>query len=131
MQSDLCFSIEDALKSVSRALGGHKAVGHKLRPELDPDAAGRWWLDCINPERAEKLSLGQLMLVLRWAHDAGCHDGMDFIARDCGYVEPQPITPEDEADDLMREFIAATKLQASNVAKLERLANSASRRRAA
>lgn len=129
MQSDLCFTIEDALKSVIRALGGAKSVGHRLRPDLDPDAAGRWLLDCINPDRNEKLSLSQFMALLRWGHDAGVHDAMDFIARDSGYSEPQPITPEDEADELMREFIAATKLQAANVAKLERLAKAAGSRR--
>lgn len=121
MQSDLCFTLEDALKSVARSLGGAKALGHKLRPDLDPDAAGRWLLDCINSERSEKLSLSQVMLILRMGHDAGCHAGMDFIARDCGYSEPTPITPEDEQDELMRDFIAAAKLQADTAARMERI----------
>lgn len=130
MQSDLCFTIEDSLKAIIRALNGAKAVGHKLRPDLDPDAAGRWLLDCVNPDQAEKLSLGQLLLILRWGHDVGAHDGMDFIARDAGYTEPTPITPEDEQEELMREFIAAVKLQSANTEKLERLAKAATRRSA-
>lgn len=109
MQSDLCFTIDDAMRSITRALGGAKAVGIRLRPEFgsDLDAAGRWWLDCINPERKEKASLEQVMCVLRWAHDAGCHDGMNYIARDCGYREPDPVTPEQEKDDLTRKLTSA------------------------
>lgn len=121
MQSDLCFSLEDSLKSVVRALGGAKTTGHKLRPDLDPDAAGRWLLSCLESERTEKLSLGQLMLLLRWGHDAGCHAGIDYIARDCGYAEPAPITPEDEQDELMREFNAGVKTLAGLADRIERV----------
>jgi len=127
MQSDLCFCLEDSLKSVIRALGGAKSVGHKLRPDLDPDAAGRWLLDCINPERNEKLSLGQLMLVLRMGHDIGCHAAMDYIARDSGYAEPAPITPEDEQDELTREFVAGVKTLSGLADRIERIANRAVR----
>lgn len=127
MQSDLCFCLEDSLKSVIRACGGAKAVGHKLRPDLDPDAAGRWLLSCLEPERAEKLSLGQLMLILRWGHDAGCHAAMDYIARDSGYAEPAPITPEDEQDELTREFNAGVKLLSDLATRIERVANRAVR----
>lgn len=123
MQSDLCFTFEDALKSVVKSCGGAKAVGHKLRPDMDPDAAGRWLLSCLESERAEKLSLGQLALILRMGHDAGCHDGMDFLTRDCGYAEAQPITPEDEQSELMREYIASVKLQAKTAERLERIAS--------
>lgn len=123
MQSDLCFSLEDSLKAVIRALGGAKVVGHKLRPDLDPDAAGRWLLDCINPDRNDKLALGQLMLILRWGHDAGCHAGMDFIARDSGYAEPIPVTPEDEQDELMRDFNAGVKTLAGLADRIERIAS--------
>jgi len=121
MQSDLCFSLEDSLKSVVRALGGAKTTGHKLRPDLDPDAAGRWLLSCLESERAERLSLGQLMLLLRWGHDIGCHAGMDYIARDSGYAEPAPITPEDEQDELMREFNAGVKTLAGLADRIERV----------
>lgn len=123
MQSDMCFTIDDALREVTKALGGAKVVGIRLRPDFNKDveAAGRWWLDCINPERAQKASLEQVMVVLRWAHDAGCHVGMDFIARDCGYREPQPITPEDEDDELKREYVSAVKLLAKITERQERL----------
>lgn len=127
MQSDLCFSLEDSLKSVVRALGGAKSTGHKLRPDLDPDAAGRWLLSCLESERAEKLSLGQLMLLLRWGHDAGCHAGIDYIARDCGYAEPSPITPEDEQDELMRDFNAGVKTLSGLADRIERIAGRAVR----
>lgn len=127
MQSDLCFCLEDSLKSVIRACGGAKAVGHKLRPELDADAAGRWLLTAINPTCKDKLSLEQLLLILRMGHDAGCHAGMDFITRDCGYAEATPITPEDEQDELTREFNAGVKLLSDLATRIERVANRAVR----
>ncbi len=113
-QSDLCFSIDDALKAATRALGGAKALGHRLRPELDPDAAGRWWLDCVNEGRNAKPSLSQVLTVARWARDRGCHDVVRQMCREAGYSEPDPITPDDEQAELKRQFVAA-------VATLERL----------
>lgn len=120
MQSDLCFTIEDALREATRTLGGSKALGHRLRPELDPDAAGRWWLDCLNHERAQKPSLDQVLCVMRWARAESCHAVMDFIARDCGYTEPEPVTPEDEAAELQRQFVHSVSQLQQLAARIER-----------
>lgn len=62
-QPALILDAEDALREVTRALGGAKSVGARLRPDLDPEAAGRWWHDCINSERAAKADLSQLIAV--------------------------------------------------------------------
>jgi hypothetical protein len=118
-----------ALTDCVRALGGAKKVGHKLRPELSPEKAGRWLLDCLNPAEREKLCIEQLLLILAEARDAGCHAGMTFIARQCGYAEPQPVEPEDERDSLMRDFIAASKEQAARQSRLEALIERTNARR--
>ncbi len=106
---------EDALKSVVQRLGGAKAVGSKLFPDKTPDAAARWLLDCLNPDRAEKLTLAQVLLVLRLGHDAGIHEGMQYLAGEAGY-DSRPIRLEEQIDAVAqvidssaRRFEAAVK----------------------
>lgn len=98
----------DALRTVIQALGGSKVVGAKLWPDKTPDAAGRLLADCLNPSKAEKLSPDQVLLVLRWGHDVGCHAGMQFFAQEAGY-EIRPITPDVERDRLADAVLEATR----------------------
>ena len=112
---------DDALRECVRALGGLKAVGARLRPDMEPDAAGRWLADSLNPSRRERLDWRQALVILREARKAGCHVGMHFIARDCGYAEPAPVDPEDETAALQREFLAGLKRQEQLAARLQAL----------
>lgn len=113
--------IFDALRTCVLALGGFKVVGSKLRPELDPHKAGEWLADCLNRARAQKPEMDHVMWILREAKAAGCHAGMYYIARDAGYAEPPPITPQDELSDLQRRFIEAAKTQDIVLKRIERL----------
>lgn len=108
-----------ALRDCVSALGGSKKVGVLLRPELDAQTAGRWLLDCLNPERKEKLCVEQVLLLLRESRQANCHAGMAFITRHSGYADPLPIEPEDERAALQRDYIAAVKQLATISARLE------------
>lgn len=121
-QGELPFyeSPEDALRAAVQALGGAKMVGAKLWPDKSPDAAGRLLLDCINPGRAEKLELSQVMRVLAWAREAGVHGPMSWIAAEVGY-EAKPITRADEVDRLTTVVEQSTKTLATALATLERL----------
>lgn len=114
--------IWQALTDCVRALGGAKVVGHRLRPELDPQDAGKWLLDCVNPARKDKLCLEQVLWILRESRAIGCHAGMAYIAKDVGYAEPQPIEPEDEYGQLQRTFTESVKAQSALVARMEQLA---------
>lgn len=100
---------EDAIRDCVTALGGNKAVGNMLWPALPADEAGRKLAHCLNPEKREKLDLGELRLIRRAARQAGVHILAHYEARDAGYTEPQPLNPEDEAAQLQREFIASVK----------------------
>lgn len=100
---------EDAIRDCVTALGGNKAVGNVLWPALPADEAGRKLAHCLNPEKREKLDLGELRLIRREARKAGVHILAHYEARDAGYTEPQPLNPEDEAAQLQREFIASVK----------------------
>lgn len=104
--SDLFQSIEDALIDATRHLGGAKTVGVRLRPELekDPEAAGRWWQNCLNPDHAQKPDLRQVFAVMRWAREVGYHGVMNFVCSDVGYRQTEPVTREDEQAELQRRL---------------------------
>jgi hypothetical protein len=65
------------------------------------------------PQHREELDLGELRLIRHTAREKGVNTLMSYECRDSGYAEPVPITPEDEAAQLMREYIAAVKLMDS------------------
>lgn len=113
-------SLHDALRDCVRALGEAKAVGHAMRPEKSMDDARTWLLNCLNPERPEKFDPEQILWLLREARKVGCHAAMAYIARECGYADPQPIEPEDERAALQREFIETGKALKSLLARMER-----------
>lgn len=114
-------SIEDALREVVHAVGGNKAAGGILRPELSADEAGKWVSDCLNPDRAQTFRPGQVLLLLRKGREAGCHAAAAYLMRESGYADPVPIEPDDERARLEREFIAAAKSLQAMADRLTRI----------
>ena len=108
----------DALRHVVAALGGPKQVGAALRPEMKPDHAGRWLMDCLNSDRREYLSPDHLLHLLALGRKAGVHAGMSYMAESCGY-QALPIEPADEAAELMRQFIASAKAMEHIAGRIE------------
>jgi hypothetical protein len=122
MQTELPFfdSPEDALKAAVQALGGAKAVGHQLWPDKGVDTSARLLLDCLNPSRAEKLELSQIMRILALAHQQGYHTAAFWFNSNIGY-DARPITPSEEVDRLTTVVESASKTLAGAVAALERI----------
>lgn len=123
MSGQIPLFVEDyyeAIRATVQALGGFKPVGHDLKPDLAPDAAGRWLADCCNPEKREKLSPTELAYIRRRARAARVHILAAYEMRDAGYAEPQPVEPEDERAALMRQFVEASKGMRALVADLQR-----------
>lgn len=111
--------IEDALRHVVQSIGGPKVVGAKIRPEMEPEKAGRWLADCLNDARREHLTPQQSMLILRMGREAGMHAAMTYMSRQCGYSDPQPVEPDDEVARMQREFVEATKALGALAARIE------------
>ena len=112
-------SLADALKDVIQMAGGNKSVACKLWPEKTPDSAHRTLLDCLNENRQEKLSPDQVLFLLRIGREVGCHSAINYLSGEAGYSPPQPIEPEDEKANLMRDFIAAQKSMTAIAIRLE------------
>lgn len=122
MQTQLFFEdINDALRGIVQALGGAKRVGERMRPEKGPEGAGRWLMDCLNPERAERLSPEQVLWMLRAGADAGFHDGMRWLATAAGYQPPLPVDPTAELADLTRKMNAQLAVMRQTIERIEKL----------
>ena len=78
-------SFTDALNDCVRAIGGSKKVGRAIWPYKDEFSAQRHLLNCLNPDRAEKLHLDELLMLMKMARDRGCHAGMQYLAETLGY----------------------------------------------
>lgn len=114
-------SIEEAIAEVARACGGRKAFAVAMWPSLPVRDAHNRFDACLNPERREKFDLCDLLYIAKRGREAGCHSLMLYLARETGYTDPQPIEPEDERDQLRRDYIATVKMQQQIADRLERL----------
>lgn len=114
-------SINDALIECVKVLGGSKVVGPMLWPEKAADAAQRTLLDCMNPDRPNRLNPEQVVLLLRKARQVGRHETVEWLMGDLGYTKPIPIDPRDEVAELQRQFIAATQTLGGMAARIQEL----------
>lgn len=114
-------SLNDALREVIQAAGGTKKVGAMMFPEMPVDHAAGKVRDCTNPDRRERFTPEQVCMLLRLGRQVGCHAAMAYMARECGYADPQPIEPEDEVARLQREYVEATKALLQMASKIEGL----------
>lgn len=110
----------EAIRATVQALGGFKRIGADMKPDMAVDAAGRWLSDCCNPDKREKLAPSELAYLRRRARMENVHILAAFEMREAGYAEPMPITAEDEAAQLQREFVQASKAMQSLFTRMER-----------
>lgn len=112
---------KDALKHVVSALGGPKKVGHELWPSKTVDEARTRMNNSLDVNRAEKLDDTEIIWLLTQARSKGIHSAMAFLCRECGYADPHPIEPEDEAAELQRQFIASQQAMNQILRRMEKL----------
>lgn len=115
--------VYDAMKEAVRALGGPKKVALMFWPELEkePEKAASRLRDHLNPERREKLSIEQFLMLVRKANEAGCHSLMAYVAADTGYKTPDPQDPEEELAEAQAEFVEAVKTLEGMAKRIEKL----------
>jgi hypothetical protein len=113
-------SFNDALSAVIQSCGGAKPVACKMWPEKTPDAAHRLLLACLNESRVERLTPDQVLFLLRLGREVGSHAAINYISRESGYADPQPIEPDDEKARLQREFIDAQKNMSQLAMRMEK-----------
>jgi len=109
-----------ALAEVVAALHGAKTVGAALRPELGAEAAGKWLSNCLNHEHPQKLDPDQVLFILREGRKAQAHAAINYLLRESGYADAQPIEPEDERAKLQRDFLQGVQHLSQLAARLDR-----------
>jgi len=110
--------LEDAIGTAVQALGGVKAVAKMLWPVLadqKPETAATRLRSCLNPEKSDKFSPDELLLLIRAAGDIGDHSIMLYIARE-GRYEVAPIS---SAEAEKRAKSARRKALLAELARLE------------
>ena len=114
-------ALEDALKDVVHAMGGPKAVGSMLWPDKPLADAARYLNQCLDQDRAEKLSLSQLVFLMQKAGEKEIHTAIHFLCDACGYQTPARKDPETEYQTLQREFIQSANRLDDMMKRMERL----------
>lgn len=107
MQSALFHDcIEDALGAAIQAIGGPKKASGLLWPN-DPQSRTEARIRaCLNTERAERFTPGEVLRLIKLAREVGDHSILNYISTECGYQPPVSISPEDQREQLQRDLIA-------------------------
>ena len=115
-------TIYDALRAiVAQQLGGPKTVGARLWPGKSVDDARMLLLNCLNPDRHEKLDPEQVVLLFRLAREADFHIAKHWLDAETGYEASAPLNLETaEARQLDVLEHAAHELQRA-LSQLERI----------
>lgn len=109
----------DALsRTISNSRRGFKEVASFLFPHLKLESAYARLKACLNSERDERLTLGQVVALCRFCES---YDVLMFMADELSHARPVPVTRDDERVRLQREFVEATRVQQGIIDRLERL----------
>lgn len=114
-------TVYDALKAIVAALGGPKTVGARLWPAKSVDDARKQLLDCLNPDRHEKLDPEQVVLLFRLAREADFHVAKHWFDMETGYLPSQPADPHDEQARLVTVIEDAGKTMNMALRALDKL----------
>lgn len=114
-------TLNDAIRDTARAIGV-KRIAKELWPAKSEEEAARYLADCLNPDRPQKLSGEEILVIARRGREQGFYLITAYICADTGFAPPMPIDPEDEKAELQRRYIAAVEEQKKINARMERLA---------
>lgn len=80
---------ENCLILAVESIGTPKTVGSRMRPEMQPQDAGKWLTRCLSDEHKQRLNYGQVRLLYKWNCEAGQHEAFRRFAESIGYrIEP-------------------------------------------
>jgi hypothetical protein len=98
----------DALRVAIQAIGGNKNAATLLWG-VNYKGGEQRVRDCLNPNRDEKFSFRECMVLARAARDVNCHAVAVYFNAETGYAPPVAISKEDEKADLDRRVLEAVE----------------------
>lgn len=111
-------SFEEAIGAAISAAGGTKRVAEILWPALKRETAYTRLKHCLDPEKADKLSLGELLMIARLAREHGDHSIARYFGRDVGY-EIKPLADADVKKRVRKEKMQFHLGEAARLAQEE------------
>ena len=112
--------IEDAMDEVIRVCGGRKSFACEMWPDKPQRDAHNLLDACLNPDRREKFSPGQLLYIMKRGRAVNCNSLMFYFAAECGF-DVRPIQREEEVDRLTIVIEQSSKTLAAAMNTLERI----------
>jgi hypothetical protein len=95
-----------------------KDVAAFLFPHLGDRSAYARLKNCLNPDRDEHLTFGQVLAVMRFCVR---FDPLYFACDELSHKRPDPVTKEDELTALLRAYLEAKKTTDLLEPKIEKL----------
>lgn len=109
----------DALaQTISNSEREFKQVAAYLFPHLKAESQYARLKACLNPEKDERLTFGQIVAMCRFCER---YDALFFMADELDHERPAQKKPGDEMAVLQREFIASVQHQKQIADRIERL----------
>jgi hypothetical protein len=87
-----------------------------LFPHLKQESQYARLKACLNPEKDERLTLGQIIALCRFCES---YDALYFMADELEHERPTKRAPEDELARLQREYIEAVRALKTLTPKIE------------
>lgn len=112
-------SIQDAVGTVVRTLGGKKKVAPLLWPHVKAETAYTRLAHCLAEGYDEKLSPEELLFIAAKGREVGDHSIMQYLGASLGYAVT-PLDPKDEGEELRREIRDGLALINRKFERLER-----------
>jgi hypothetical protein len=95
-----------------------KEVAAFLFPHLKPESQYARLKACLNPDKDERLTFGQIIAMCKFCK---CVDALFFMADELTHERPAPKAPEDELSRLLREYLEAERTRAHTQPRIEEL----------
>ena len=112
-------TIFEALAALVHALGVKRCVAG-MWPTRDEAQGRTYLLHCLDPERAEKLGLDELMWLLREGARGGVHDAAEYIAHTCLY-DLRPVAPAEAQAELAQAMDRTVERMADLLRRYEQV----------
>lgn len=97
----------DALaQTIANSEKSFKQCSAYLFPHLKPESQYARLKACLNSEKDERLTFGQIIALCKFC-DA--YDALHYMADECQHDRPTKRAPEDELTELIREYLKTKK----------------------
>lgn len=97
-------SINEAMVSVCERLGWDR-VAYYVWPDKPLHRSEARLRACLGSDRSEKLALEEILALIRYAGEQGCHAVMESICTETNYAMPPFWSREQRLADEMRRFV--------------------------